>query len=441
MTRRVLIATIGSLGDLNPFIEIGRALVAQGVQVRMAVPAAQVDEVRRVGLEAVAVLSNGAGLPPASVARGLPRAQLATVRQILIGTLPEYVRRLDAIASDVDAIVASPFVLAAAIVAEKRQVPLVPAVLQPFAVPLPDDPPTSPSLWMLSSARRGRLSPERRRAWNDAMLTGVHRFLAVWLGGAVDRVRLAHGLPARRRSPLFNLPARPALALYPRWFAAGMTPGLRMTGFVRGRPGRLDDELAGWLNAGPPPLVFTLGSLAGAAPGDFPGAALATARALGRRAVLLAPGAAACQPHVITRPHIDYGALFPHAAGVVHHGGIGTLAEALAAGKPQMIVPHLGDQFDNGARAARLGIGCSVGLRQFNAGQGADVLAGLLADGAAALCIAQLGAAVRAEDGAQQAAASILARLDLAHDRSMQPERPVAGQRPLVAARRPAAIG
>lgn len=429
MAKRILIATIGSLGDLNPFIAIGKALVRRGASVRMAVPAAQVERVQAAGLDARAVLPPDAGLPTAAVARGLPRAQLATTRQILVRTLPEYVRRLDAMATNVDAILASPFVLAAPIVAEKRKLPLIPALLQPFALPLPGDAPQSPSLWMLASGHadeswRGRL----QHAWNDAMMAGTRRFLTVWLGPAINAVRKDHGLPSRWQSPLFTLPARPALALYPPWFADSIA-GLHPIGFARRQGGVLDADLAEWLHAGPPPLVFTLGSLVGAAPGDFPAAALATARALGRRAVLLAAGPPRRDGDVITRPHIDYAALFPHAAAVVHHGGIGTLADALAAGKPQLIVPHLGDQFDNGARAARLGIGRCVAQREFADGAAVAAIDALLGDAGMARAIADLGADVRARPGGAAAAQAILAQLaDAPRHSAPAPDLPRAGR-------------
>ena len=247
------------------------------------------------------------------------------------------------------------------------------------------------------------------RTWNRNAIDGVCRVLALWLGGAVDAVRAGHGLAALRQSPLFILAARPALALYPPWFATDTAPGLITTGFVRAPPGEIDADLADWLCAGPPPLVFTLGSLCGAAPGGFQAAALATARTLGRRAVLLAPDAPHREPGLITRAHIDYGALFPHAAAIIHHGGVGTIAAALAADKPQLIVPHLGDQFDNAARVSRLGIGRALDRRKFGKGAAVAALDDLLANTAVAQLTARFGSAVRMQDGAIAAAETILA--------------------------------
>lgn len=400
MAARIIIATIGSLGDLNPFLFIGQALQRRGASVVMVVPAAQVPLATAAGLDAVAALPVSAGLPTATQAQRLPQSQLVTVRRILIDTLPNYARRLDAVATGADAIIASPFVLAAPIIAEKHGARLIPAVLQPFAVPQPDDPPVSPSLWPLLH-RRGRFA----HIWNRSALNGVRRFLALWLGGAVDDVRAAHGLARIRAAPLFQLPATPALALYPSWFGGPERRGLHATGFVRGVTGAIDPDLADFLAHGPPPIVFTLGSLAGASPGDFPATALAAARALGRRAVLIAPGPDKRHRDVIRRPHADYAALFPHAAAIVHHGGIGTVAQALAAGKAQLLIPHLGDQFDNAARLTRLGLGHSLPAHRFHGGDAPAALARLLADPGTG--IAPLADSVRATDGAASAADAI----------------------------------
>ena len=52
--------------------------------------------------------------------------------------------------------------------------------------------------------------------------------------------------------------------------------------------------------------------------------------------------------------------LFPYAAAIIHHGGIGTTAQALRAGKPQLVIPFFADQPDNAGRVARLGVGRSL---------------------------------------------------------------------------------
>ena len=75
---------------------------------------------------------------------------------------------------------------------------------------------------------------------------------------------------------------------------------------------------------------------------------------------------------------IPFGRLFPRAAAVVHHGGIGTSAQALAAGVPQLVMPMAFDQHDNAGRLERLGVARSLSPRRFQGAAVARVLAALL---------------------------------------------------------------
>ena len=120
------------------------------------------------------------------------------------------------------------------------------------------------------------------------------------------------------------------------------------------------DALQSFLAAGDAPIVFALGSSAVLIAGDFWRHAAAAAQTLGRRAILLTGRLPAQQPDlpagVRAFQYLPYSAVFPHAAAVVHQAGIGTLAQALSAGHPQLIVPVAFDQPDNARRAQRLGV-------------------------------------------------------------------------------------
>lgn len=87
--------------------------------------------------------------------------------------------------------------------------------------------------------------------------------------------------------------------------------------------------------------------------------ALEALKRLGRRGLFITPHLAQLPdplpPSVIWQAHVPFSSLLPRVAAVVHHGGIGTTAEAFRAGTPQLIVPFAYDQFDNGLRAKRLG--------------------------------------------------------------------------------------
>jgi len=142
--------------------------------------------------------------------------------------------------------------------------------------------------------------------------------------------------------------------------------------------------------------------------GDFWDKAVAAARALGRRAILLTGtrAALAAEPgtDVARFDYLPYSAVFPHAAAVVHQAGIGTLAQALAAGRPQLAVPVAFDQADNARRAAALGCAQVLPFRDFTADSAARALDALLSMSAAALRATAVGKDIRAEDAANVAA-------------------------------------
>jgi UDP:flavonoid glycosyltransferase YjiC (YdhE family) len=104
--------------------------------------------------------------------------------------------------------------------------------------------------------------------------------------------------------------------------------------------------------------------------------------------------------------------LFPHAAAIVHHGGIGTMAQALRSGRPQLIVPYFADQIDNAARAARLGVARVCSPRRYREASACRDLNRLLGDAGCLARAAKVGESVAAEDGAGQAARIVLDMLE-----------------------------
>lgn len=140
------------------------------------------------------------------------------------------------------------------------------------------------------------------------------------------------------------------------------------------------EELSGFLAAGERPLVFTAGT-GNLHAADFFSCALGAVNGLGRRAIFLtrerAQVPALLPESVLWQPYVPLSALLPHAAALVHHGGIGTTAEALRSSTPQLIAPFAWDQFDNGARIVSLGVGMVIPakrLRPRNLASGLQVL-------------------------------------------------------------------
>jgi rhamnosyltransferase subunit B len=159
------------------------------------------------------------------------------------------------------------------------------------------------------------------------------------------------------------------LGLFPDWFAPPQPdwpPQIRLTGFPLfdvGEGAPLSPGLQRFLADGPAPLVFTFGSAMRHGQEHF-AMAIEVARQLGQRAILLARERSQLPtPLPDTIHHESYvplSDLLPHAALMVHHGGIGTLAQVLAAGIPQVVIALSHDQPDNARRVERLGVG--IGL-------------------------------------------------------------------------------
>jgi len=180
-----------------------------------------------------------------------------------------------------------------------------------------------------------------------------------------------------------------AVTLFPAWFGPTQpdwpTPLLRgdfllFDGFTEAA---LAPDLEEFLAAGEAPLVFTFGSAMLHAGRAFR-ESVAACRRLGRRGILLSafpeqiPGD--LPPSVRWFEYVPFRRLLPHAAALIHHGGVGSMAEALRAGVPQVIVPMAHDQFDNAMRIEALGVGRSVPRSGYGSRRVAKCIAGLLAE-------------------------------------------------------------
>ncbi|MFZ4066025.1 MAG: glycosyltransferase [Phenylobacterium sp.] len=103
--------------------------------------------------------------------------------------------------------------------------------------------------------------------------------------------------------------------------------------------------------------------------------------------------------------------LFPSAAAIIHHGGIGTTGQALHAGRPQLITPHMGDQPDNAARISDLGVGATLSAARYRPERVARLLHRLLMDPDTLRRAEALADRLSGENGAVAAAAAIEAAL------------------------------
>jgi rhamnosyltransferase subunit B len=418
---RIVLATIGSLGDIHPFIAIGRALVAQGEQVVLAVPEDGVAKVRAAGLEAAPILPSYAaicdrlGMSAAEAATRLIADPDFVVDEILMPSLDASTRALDELAAGADVLAGSIFTFAAAIVAEKRRLPLAAVILQPMTLLSAWQPPTAPRFELMRHHPRTAIG----RGWNRAAYALGRTMLRRRYAGPIDAVRGRLGLGPSIGAPLLDHGVATAATICCWSRALGALPpdapaNAVMSGFPlfdseSGADEAIAPELGAFLDDGDPPLIFTLGSVAVAAAGRFYEEAAAASRAIGKRAIMLTGQAGPPQRDgdCLVMGYAPHSAIFPGAAAVVHHGGIGTTGQALRAGCVQIVVPHYGDQFDNAARLRDAGVGAILDRKTFDRVRVARLLSSVLASPDTADAARRAATIVAAEDGATVAARQI----------------------------------
>jgi rhamnosyltransferase subunit B len=417
---RIILATIGSLGDLHPFIAVGLALQARGALPILAVPQDHIDKCRAAGLQAetlsptFAEMGRWTGLEDEAIVRKIIDDSDFLVRHILLAPLADSVERLVRISAGAQAIVGSLFAFAAPIAAEKNAIPLVSAVLQPMSWFSPLDPPSVPDFRALARPPLGRIET----GWNRLAMALARREMRRRYGASIDAVRTANGLATSTRAPLLQPGTAPALSLGLYSSALAALPAdaphpARLTGFpwfdsIDGAPSHLEPAIEAFLAAGPPPLIVSLGSFVPFVAADFYAQAAAIARKLGMRAILLTGEAMETpSPGILVARYAPHSLLFPRAAAIIHHGGVGTTGQALQAGKPQLIVPFMSDQFDHADRIVRLKVGLTTRPAKF-AADGPGLLRSLMDGDRFAARAAAIGMTIAAENGAGEAADEIL---------------------------------
>ena len=410
----VLLTSIGSFGDVFPYVGVGRALADRGHRVTLVVPPFYRKTVEDAGLECRPFGGDDGPPPQELVARIMNPVTGARflVRDFLMPFVEPMYDQLLAAAQDADVIVSHPLTFAAPLVAERLRRPWVGSALAPLSVFSRKDPP------LIAYGPRFAAIHRRVPALSTLVIPIGKRVTRSWVA-PIAALRQRIGLPPGGH-PLYEGQFSPFLnlAMFSRVLAEPQSdwpPKTVITGAVSyPSDERMPDALAAFLDRGEPPIVFTLGSSAvsaGGAPAFFDASASA-AQALRRRAVLLVGAASKHQPvvdadRIFVADWAAHAPLFRRAAVVVHQGGSGTMHTAFAAARPMVIVPFAHDQPDNAARAERLGTARVIYPRQYTASRVAAVLTGLLDRPDIARRAAEIAATVNNERGAQTSAAAI----------------------------------
>ncbi|EKD09388.1 glycosyltransferase [Limnospira platensis] len=423
MVDRIVLATYGSLGDLYPYLAIARGLKARGYQPIIAAAekyrsyvAAEEIEFHPLRLEDTWEQDNKFIQMLMDSQR---EVEYIICYQLMPHLLATYTDLMTAVRR-ADLLITHPLILPGRIVAEQTQIPWISTVISAFMSVY-----DSPGGDRFASRTEAIASPvseyERCLQWvaKDAEQRQLRSRLRHW-SAPLRQLRSSLGLPPGP-DPLFEGQHSPdlVLALFSQVFARPQPDWPRQT-VVTGFPfydnpsnQGLSEELREFLDSGPPPIVFTLGSTVVWTPGNFYWSSAIAAHQLGYRSVLMmGPGADSVRPDqlpegAIAVNYAPHGQIFPRAAAIVHHGGMGTTAEALRSGRRMLVVPHKYDQPENAARVVRLGVARMLPPQQYTAELVANELRQLLFEKQYAQKAAAIGEAIGAENGVETACDAI----------------------------------
>lgn len=381
-----VVVALGSAGDVHPMVGLALTLRRRGHGVLLVGPMVFKPLAERVGLEFAGLGSEEEyyeALRDPDLWHPIRAFPLVAKKLILPAMRPVYEliaarRERDPVGTVVTAPATA---FGARIAQEKLGVPLVTIHLQPSLLRSDVDPPcfSLPDiLGMLPQWLRGSywrlvdallidplLAPEVNAFRRELRLAPVSRFFGEWM----------------------HSPQR-VVGLFPEWFAPpapDWPPQVRLTNFPLWDESEVREpsaELEKFLDEGPPPVAFTAGS-AMAQGQEFFHVSAEVCRQSGWRGLLLTQF-----PEQLPSPmpadvrhfhYVPFSAVLPRAAAFVHHGGIGTTAQALAAGVPQLVTPLAHDQPDNATRVKRLGAGDFLQIRRYKVARVRKRLARLMA--------------------------------------------------------------
>ena len=367
---RVLIVAGGSHGDILPFIALGREFQRTGHEVRFYAHTVFASIVAEAGLP---FHGGGTREEYLEILRN-PNTNHPLRSLKVIADLVDRSGRvlLDAMADDIvpgeSIIVNSVLAFGARAVAEIHGIPSATIHLQPIAIlrNSSERPPGSGA---------GAVRDAVARSFKNLSWYLIDKLLLdPTVGAALNRRRVELGLPAVDRPFKRWIHDSDALVgLFPEWFAPPYRdelPHLQLTGFplYDGSSAAVPSALEEFLAQGEAPIAFTAGTATAASHAFFSVSAEACRRS-GRRGILLthAPEQVPerLPPGVVHYAYAPFSALLPRVSAFVHHGGIGTLSQALRAGVPQLIRPMAHDQFDNANRAVRLGVALKIMPRKY----------------------------------------------------------------------------
>ena len=351
---KVLLATYGSVGDVRPIAALGQVLQSRGLRIGVCAPPDSRALIAAQDLPFIPLGGNVRKLMQAHARRLVARPLAAAVpmTHLLRRELERQFRQLPEVVAGADLVVGSGLALAVSSVAEACGVPYTYAVSMPLLVPSRCHAPLTVP-WQ-------NLPPlcNRMLWWMAAgMLDLGYRSLLNRCRQRLGLTPLAHLMPHLTAN--MTVAADRELAPLP----PEAPPDCRQTGYWHSPPRDqpLPVEVEGFLGKKPKPIYIGFGSMGDPAPQRTIAVLRQAVRRSGQRAIIQSGWAGwtfNSDAHCLCVPHaLPHDRLFCRVAAAVHHGGAGTVMTAARAGIPQVLVPHLLDQYYWGRRVQQLGIG------------------------------------------------------------------------------------
>lgn len=411
---RIVLSNIGTFGDINPLVALALELKRRGHTPVMALPNVYRPKIEPLGLCFHAIRPD---IDPTNsilveMVYDVKHGTEHGLRDFLFPSLRQTYDDLLVAATEpvrADLLLLGELNYAGPLVAETTGIPWASYVLAPLSFFSAFDPPVLPPY--------PRLARADKVAGFGRVIKRLARFTTRKWSEPIYALRRELGLP-RASNPLFDAKHSPnlVLALFSRVLGKEQKdwpPNTLITGFCfydsDAGNAALPPNLEKFVSTGEPPIVFTLGSAAVLAAGDFYEVSAKAAMRLGLRAVLLIGNDPRNRPRlqlpdsICVAEYAPYSALFPRCALIVHQGGVGTTAQCLRAGKPMLIMPYSHDQPDNARRMRRLKVSRTIQKANYKPARVAKKLAAMLEEPEFSVRAHQVAQQVSREDGVKTA--------------------------------------
>jgi UDP:flavonoid glycosyltransferase YjiC (YdhE family) len=406
---KITIATVGTRGDVQPYIAIGLGLQAAGHQVQIATDPLFKSFIENHGLGFVSVAADPRQAMQEDMRQigGNPVRLLRWIDQQFTPLARQYFIEMQAGCQDSDAILVSALAFTAMHVAQKLGIPSLATYLYPIS-------PTRAYPSMAASSLPSWLPNMGQVNWWSFRLynLGFFRMTLPVVNQLRQEILDLPPIPWLYYSKI-DLSEVPIIYGYSNYVLpkpVDWGDNLHVTGywFMPDRDYQAGRELTAFLDQGPKPVYIGFGSMLDVEAAHTTQIVLEALKSTGQRAILHGGwsdiGARQLPDYVYKVGEVPHSWLFPRMAAVVHHGGAGTTAAGLRAGIPAVIVPYFGDQPFWARLVHQLGTSpAPIPRLKLSASKLADAIHEAIQDDAMQREAGILGEKIRAEKGVEQA--------------------------------------